>query len=159
MYRIAYQESQRTLDDQQDELKGMRDRGVQFTAFVGAATAFLVGAGLQAATKGPLFYSMASAATVLSAALIILLLILLTPSKRNLWHYRLSAESLIKGWIEAEVPPPDEALFMRAVAIKYDDMHRKNEVLLRSLRRSYRWLIAVGAAQVTVWAALVWITG
>jgi len=157
MYRIAYQESQRTLDDEQDELNRMRDRAVAYTAFVGAASAFLVGTGLQAHGKDVLFYTLASIASALTASLIILLVALLTPSKAKLWHYRLSATSLIKGWIEADVPVPNEAAFIRALAIKYDDMHRENEILLKSLRQKYQWLIVCGTAQLTIWAALVWI--
>lgn len=157
MYRIAYQEGQRALDDQQDELKGMRDRAVQFTAFVGAATAFLVGSGLHPAHRDAAFYALAGVASALSAVLILLLLALLRPMAGRLWHYRLSAKSLIAGWIETEVPPPTEAHFLRALAEKYDDMRAENEKLLSLLRTWYRWLVVVGAAQVTVWAALVWV--
>ena len=156
-YRIAYQEGQRTLDDEQDELKGMRDRAVAFTAFVGAATAFLVGTGLQQANKDSLFYALASAASLLSVISIALVLVLLMPSKKKLWHYRLSSKRLIEDWIECDVPPPDEASLIRAMAILYDGMHKSNEALLASVRRYYRWLIAVGAAQVTMWAVLVWV--
>lgn len=159
MYRIAYQESQRTLDDEQDELNRMRDRAVAFTAFVGAASAFLVGTGLQTHGKDGWFYVIAITASALTALLIVLLVALLTPSKSKLWHYRLSATSLIKGWIEADVPPPNEAAFIRALAVKYDEMHRDNEVFLRSLRRKYQWLIVSGTAQLTIWATLVWIKG
>ena len=34
LYEIAYREAQRALDDQQVELRGMRDRSVQFTALL-----------------------------------------------------------------------------------------------------------------------------
>lgn len=156
-YRIAYQEGQRTLDDEQDELKGMRDRAVQFTAFVGAATAFLVGTGLQHVNNTPLFYALASSASLLSVIVIVLILALLVPSKKKLWHYRTSAKILVEEWIECDVPPPDEASLLRAMALLYDNMHRSNEILLTSTRRFYRSLIAVGAAQVTMWAVLVWI--
>jgi hypothetical protein len=157
MYRIAYQEGQRALDDQQDELKGMRDRAVQFTAFVGAATAFLVGTGLHPVHRDATFYALATTASVLSGILILLLLALLRPSNRKLWHYRLSAQSLITGWIETEVPPPGEAHFLKSLAEKYDQMRVQNEELLGSLRTWYRWLIVVGTAQVTMWAVLVWV--
>jgi len=156
LYRIAYQEGQRALDDQQDELKGMRDRGVQFTAFVGAATAFLVGTGFHPAHRDASFYALAAAASVFSGILILLLLALLRPSNRRLWHYRLSAQSLISGWIETEVPPPSEAHFLRSLAEKYDQMRTQNEELLGSLRTWYRWLVVVGTVQVTIWAVLVW---
>ena len=156
-YRIAYQEGQRTLDDEQDELKGMRDRAVQFTAFVGAATAFLVGTGLQHFNNDPLFYTLESSASLLSVMLILLILALLMPPKKKLWHYRMSPAILVEKWIECDVPPPDEASLLREMALLYDSMHRSNEILLTSVRRLYQSLIAIGAAQVTLWAVLVWI--
>lgn len=159
MYRIAYQEGQRTLDDQQDELNRIRDRSVQFTAFIGAATAFLVGTGLSATSKDALFYGLASAASALTAILIFLLFNLLTPTNRHPWKYQASTEFIIKQWIEADVPQLDEAALLREMALRYDRWHRRNEVMLTSIRGSYRWLIATGSAQVTVWAALVWIKG
>jgi hypothetical protein len=157
LYRVAYEESQRTLDNQWDELKGMRDRAVSFTAFVGAATAFLVGTGLHGTHRDLSFYILAATASALSALLIALLVALLNPSRRKPWDYRLSATSLITGWIETEVPPPSEAHFIRALAETYDKMRSANEELLGSVRTWYRWLIVAGSAQVTIWAALVWL--
>jgi len=159
LYRVAYEESQRTLDDQQDELKGMRDRAVQFTAFVGAATAFLVGTGLHATHRYATFYVLAGIASVFSVVSIGLLIALLNPWKKKPWEYRLSAKILIDSWIESEVPGPSEAKFLRALAERYDKMRCANEDLLRSLRTWYRWLIIVGSAQVTIWAVLVWLKG
>jgi hypothetical protein len=156
LYRVVYQEGQRALDDQVGELNSMRDRAVQFTAFVGAATAFLVGAGLSSPRRGVTFYVLASAASALSAVLIVLLLAVLTPQTRRLWTYSLSTKKLISGWIETEVPLPTEADFFKNLAIMYDDMREDNSRLLRALRTWYRWLVVVGAAQVAVWATLVW---
>jgi hypothetical protein len=157
LYRVAYTESQRTLDDQRAELQGMRTRSVQFTAFVGAATAFLVGTGLHATDRNALFYTLAAIASAISALSIVLLVLLLHPSNRKKWEYRMSAKSLINGWIETDVPP-SEHLFLRELALKYDEMHTANESLLQSLRTRYRWLIIAGSAQVVIWAALVWLT-
>lgn len=159
LYQIAYEEAQRALDDQAGEIRSMRDRAVQFTVFVGAATAFLVGTGLQSAHRDAAFYALASIASLLSAVLIALLIVVLGPSKRNLWHYRVSARLLISAWIETQVPPPSNGHFFRRLAEQYDDWRVKNEKLLSGLRKWYRWLIIVGAAQVTVWAALVWAKG
>jgi hypothetical protein len=159
LYRIAYQEGQRTLDDEQDELNRIRDRAVQFTAFVGAATAFLVGTGLSSTSKDAVYYGLASAASALSAILIIFLFGLLAPIGRHSWAYRISTDYMVNRWIEADIPQLDEAGLLRAMTFEYGKMHRHNEAMLRSIRRLYRWLIATGAAQVTVWAALVWIKG
>lgn len=157
-YRLAYTETQRTLDDQRDELQGMRTRAVQFTAFVSAATAFLVGTGLHVTDKNAVFYALAATASAFSALSIVLLAMLLRPSNRKKWHYRMSARVLIDGWIEqTEVPPLSDARFLKELALAYDEMHSKNELLLGSLRTWYSWLIIVGSAQVVMWAVLVWL--
>jgi hypothetical protein len=157
MYKVVYEESQRSLDDQQDELKGMRDRAVQFSIFVGAATAFLVGTGLTAAHRDWVFYLIASVASLFSVVSIGLLLALLKPSKRHQWNYRLSSKTLISDWIESDVPEPTESQFMRALAKLYDDMQDENEKLLKPLRQMYQVLMAVGSLQLVFWAALIWI--
>lgn len=161
LYQVAYEEGRRTLDDQTDELNRMRDRAVNFAVFAGAATAFLVGTGLQASHRDFTFYTIAILASALSALMIFLLFILLNPAKRRreLWNYRLSPKSLVQGWIETEVPVPSKTQFNRELARVYDDMIIKNEVILGALRTAYRWLIVVGSAQVTIWAALVWLKG
>jgi len=156
LYRVAYLESQRTLDDQRDEIRGLRDRSVQFMAFVGAATAFLVGVGLHASTRDALFYGLSFGASALSLVTIVLLFSLLNPNQRKMWHYRMSANILIADWIEKDVPQPSEADLLRALAEEYDQMSENNEHLLGRLRSSYRWFVIIGAAQLITWAALVW---
>jgi hypothetical protein len=89
MYRIAYDEGKRLVDTQLAELNGMRDRSVQFLAFVGSATAFLVGTslgrvgeGTDIAYKTALTVSLAIAASVASlAAIYLVITILLALSK------------------------------------------------------------------------------
>ena len=157
MYQVVYAESQRTLDDQRTELFGMRDRAVQFTVFIGAATAFLVGTGLGTPTRDVLFYILAGVASALSAAMIILVLLLLTAWKKPRWNYRLSGRKLIEGWVESGFL--DKASMIRSLTIYNDDMRAKNEKLLGSLRKFYWSLIVVGSVQITVWAALVWAKG
>jgi hypothetical protein len=95
----------------------------------------------------------------MSGLFISFLLYVLNPSKKRLWNYRMSAKTLISEWIEREVPPPSKSQFIRALSLKYDDAAHSNEGLLRVLRSAYRWLIAVGSIQVTLWAALVWARG
>lgn len=168
LYRIAYEASQRSLDDQLDELNRLRDRAVQFVAFVGAATAFLAGTGLLHPThRDGSYYGLAIAGSVLSLIMIGLLFSLLIPRSRALlrsgkdqmWRNRVSARLLIADWIEPQVPHMSEGDLLRALARQYDDYRASNEDFLGALRRSYRWLIVIGSAQVTVWAALVWAKG
>lgn len=154
-YRVAYSESQRTLDDQRDELQGVRTRAVQFTAFVSAATAFLVGTGLHATDRNGAFYPLAATASTLSVLSIISLAILLIP--RN-WNYRMTPKVLIEDWIEQKgVQQPSEALFLRKLALAYDEMSAENGRLLKSLRTWYICLVLVGSVQVIAWATLVWL--
>ncbi|MGY2004633.1 hypothetical protein [Blastococcus sp. SYSU DS1024] len=164
LYRLAYEESQRALDDQASELDGMRQRATQFLAFVGSATAFLVAAGLNAPERDGTFYTLAGLATVVSVATVILavaILLLVRPSIRHLgrfeWSFRLSASRLI-GWIEPEVGGPDEPDFLRAVALRQDAMRERNEANLVKIRYYYAGVIAFGLLQVVLWGALVWAT-
>jgi hypothetical protein len=161
LYKVSYQEGQRALDDQRDELKGARDRAVSFTSFVGAATAFLVGTGLlHVSQKDTLFFTLASIASASSAIYIVLLWTVLKPWKSKQWYYRMRPNALIEGFIEeTEVPPPGPGHFYRALAERYDYMRSQNEELLRSLRKWYNLLIVVGAIQVVAWATLVWARG
>ena len=83
--RLAYEEGKRALADQTDELNGIRNRAVSYMAFVGSATAFLVGTGLKAAHRDAWFYSLAvlaSAASLSTLALISLVLSPYGPRKR-----------------------------------------------------------------------------
>src|SRR5690349_1031373 len=73
LYKVAYEESRRTLDDQADELNRIRDRAVQFEVFIGAATAFLVGTGLQAPHRDTTFRILAGVATAASVMMILFL--------------------------------------------------------------------------------------
>lgn len=157
LYQIAYQESQRTLDDQQDELNHMRDRSVSFIAFVGAATAFLVGTGLTDTHRDGVFYLIASLASLVTLAMIVLMWLLLKPSYGKKWNYRLSAKVLIAEWIEKDVPAPSKGELVRGLAETYDEMQAENETLLTSLRTLYQMLIAAGIIQLVLWGALVWI--
>jgi hypothetical protein len=128
---------------------------VQFTSFVGAGTVVLVATGINTVHRNALFYSLIAAASSLSILLMVLLFVMFQPSRRRLWSYRISASALIAGWIETDVPPPNEASFLRAMAQQYDEMRDQNERMLSPIRALYRWLIAVGSLQLALWAVLV----
>ena len=154
---MVYSESQRALDDQRDELQGLRTRAVQFTAFVSAATAFLVGTGLHATDRNGQFYALASTASALSLLSIVSLAMLLIPSK---WAYRMTPQALIDDFIEDEnFQRPSDDLFLRKIALTYGVMSDGNNKKLRKLRTWYICLIITGSLQVIVWAALIWYKG
>jgi hypothetical protein len=165
LYRLAYEESQRALDDQAVELDGLRQRVTQFLAFVGTATAFLVGAGISSSQRDAIFYALAACGTLASLGTITMagsLLLLLRLSWRgprlHQWELRLSGKVLV-NWIEPELGGPDEADFLRAVTLRQANMWEANEKQLSLVRRYYVLAVVLGFAQVMVWATLAWARG
>lgn len=165
LYKLAYEEGKRTVDDQLAELDSMRQRSVQFLAFVGASTAFLVGTGLRAPSRSTGFYLLASIATlsiVVSILLCSAILVAASWRGRGLqiedWSFRLSAKSLVQ-WIEPDVKPPSESDYFRALALRYNAMADENAPRLSRMRRHYIAFLVFGFLQLGAWVALVWIYG
>lgn len=182
LYRIAYEQSLRALDDQVDELSGIRARAVQYTAFVGAATGFLIGVGLSAPDRNTGFYILAgSASFVMLVGLAALALLLVSRSlyqrtdisrddssvrqakrrvrflARNSWQSQMSASILIDQWIEKDVPGPDEAALLGEVARRYDRAAERNDGTLEKARRQYTVVVMAEGVALVAWAAMVWI--
>lgn len=165
LYQVAYDESQRALDEQANELDGMRQRATQFISFVGTATAFLVGTGVKSPDRDATFFVIALVGSLASLGTILLAVAILTLVRRSGWGFerfqwelRLSASRLVE-WIEPDVGGPDEVDFMKAIALRQDQMRESNEVNLRVVRTRFLWLIILGSVQIVVWAALVWVKG
>lgn len=171
LYKLAYDEGKRTVDDQLAELDSMRQRSVQFLAFVGAASAFLVGTSLKVTDRSVIFYVIAIAAslcTLLTVALCIsLLLATQRPwrSKRSesdgpmrAWSFRLSPSALVR-WIEPDVRPPNESDFYRALAERYEGMAGDNDEGLSKVRRGYICFLGAAVFQLTLWLMLAWLYG
>lgn len=164
LYKLACEEGKRTVDDQLAELDSMRQRTVQFLAFVGSATAFLVGTGLHAVSRNSGFYAVASIATLLSALSVILCLSILVASSRpwsrelEQWSFRLSPSALVK-WIEPDVHPPRDYDFYRALALQYEAMAEANAPSLDRIRRRYLIFLVMGFGQLCGWVALAWLFG
>lgn len=158
LYRLAYEEGKRALDDQVDELNGIRGRAVQYTAFVGSATAFLAATGLRTGTnqRGDWFYVLAVFASTLSFVAIVCLGFLLVPRSRQSFTFRMSSQTLIDDWIENEVPGPSEAAMLKELGVEYDELRVKNERALGALRRFYASVVLVGGFAVVAWAGLAW---
>lgn len=157
VYRYAYDEAKRSLDDQTDELSGIRQRALSFLAFVGAATAFLVGTTVKGYSHTDfLFYALASAATFLILVGVILLFLVLAPIRMP-WGYRVSGADLIDCWIQSEVPVPNEGTFLRTLTREYDKMRETNEAILTRIRWLYISLIVCTAVQLVLWITLTWL--
>lgn len=160
LYKVAYEESKRALDDQIAEIDGVRGRVAQFLAFVGTATAFLIGTGLRSPDRDPWFYGLAVLGSTLTLAVMIMLGMLFIDGKSMHWRVglRLSAKDLVR-WIEPHIRAPDEVDFVRAVTIANGELAEANDVGLARLRLLYVGFLASGIAQLTIWAALVWAKG
>lgn len=171
----AYEEGKRAVDDQMAELDSMRQRSVQFLAFVGSATAFLVGTGLAATSaatqsgtpRDGWFYFFAITASVLSLVMILLVLAVLLSivrhpdgpkSKLGRAHFdfRNSSRTLVEDWIDPPSQRMDEARYFRNLAITYDQKYEENEPFLSSIRVTYAWFLSVGTAQLVLWSVVVW---
>ncbi len=165
MFRLAYEESQRALSDQLLQLDAMRQRTTQILAFIGTATAFLVGTGVTAPSRDLVFYVIAWAGTAatfatLTVGVAVLLGFRSWSSEPHLYHWnsRLSACDLLK-WIDADVPPRDEAAFLGAVAKENDASANENERNLHAVRKWYVCFVFLAFAQLLIWTGLVWARG
>jgi hypothetical protein len=157
LYKVAYENGLRALDEQTDELSAVRQRAAQFMAFVGASTAFLAGTGLTGGHRDATFYVVAGLASLLSVVAIICVVVALRPVKD--WQSQLSSQDLIDGWIETDVPPPGEAMVLRYLAELFDVMRRANAPKVSTVRTAYNGVVVIGALQVLAWATLAWVNG
>lgn len=167
LLKTAYEEGRRAVDDQLAELDSMRQRSVQYMAFVASATAFLVGSGLGAdRDRGIGFHGLAGLATGLGVLALILLSFILmaivftTDSRLFItharWNFRLRPKVLVTGWIAPEVGAASEAEFYEDLALHYEDKLEENERWLKQIRRWYWGFILSGAAQVILWVWFMW---
>lgn len=162
LYQLAYEEGRRTVDDQMAELSSIRQNTVQFLAFVGATTGFLIGAGLPGIdSRGPSFYFIAISATVLSIVSVSICASILTASRHFWggsslkWSFRLLPGNLMK-WVDADIPPTP-AQFYSKLAEVYAQMEHENSGGLKAIRARYVAFLITGFAQLCAWVSLVWI--
>jgi hypothetical protein len=161
LYKIAFDESVRTLKQQNEELSAIRQRLVQFLAFVGTATAFLIGTSLRpeegstAVTRGPEFLPLCSAGTVAMVVTLGLTLVLLYPRTTPLTVVS-SAREILDG-IHRDVSPTDtEAHLLHDLAWYYDGYVKENAAILAKARWYYFSAIGAGVLQLSIWTALIW---
>lgn len=159
LYKVAFDESVRTLEQQTSELSAIRQRLVQFLAFVGTATAFLVGTSLKpettASPRGHWFMPLCIAGTAAMAMTLVLTLILLYPKLTELTVVS-SARDILDG-IHRDVSPTNtEAHLLHDLAWYYDGYVKENAPILTRARWIYFSAIGAGAIQLGIWIALVW---
>lgn len=165
MYKLAFEEGRRKVDDQLGELVDMRNRSVQFLGLSSTASAFLIGTALKDAQRDGFFYFLAGAGTVTAiVALLQTLRVLLgwrrvlrLPHVRYAWRFRLSSRMLV-DWAGSQVPPaPSENAYTKELALEYHEMSEQNRPQLQELRGAYTAAIACGFTQIVLWGLLVWI--
>jgi hypothetical protein len=161
VYKVAFEESVRALEDQVEELTGIRQRLVGYLGFVGAATAFLVGSSLRPQVGGPTdrdawFYVLAISGTSLMVVSIVCAIFLLWPRLTKL-STTASAKLIIGRHIERELSPvQSESELYRSLALYNDGAVDENDTVLERARKFYFGAIVVGALQLCVWVVLVW---
>ena len=161
MYKVAFDESVRALEDQADELSGIRQRLVGFMAFVGSATAFLVGSSInpQVSAQGHRdgwFYTLAISGTSLMVISVVLAIFLLWPRLTKL-STTASAKVIIDRNIDRKISPVQNVgQLYRDLALYNDDAVDENDPVMARARKFYFAAVVVGALQLCAWVALVW---
>jgi hypothetical protein len=161
MYKVAFEESVRALEDQVDELSNIRQRLVSYLAFVGAATAFLVGSSLKpqvgsSANRDAWFYALAISGTSLMVVSVVFAILLLWPRLTKL-STTASAKMIIDLHIDRKLSPvKDEGELYRDLALYNDIAVDANDPVLKRARRFYFGAVVLGALQLCVWVALIW---
>jgi hypothetical protein len=154
LYEAVYAEAKRSLEGQTAALDEIRQRAGMFLAFVGSATAFLVGAAVQAKVP-PSFASvhgLVIAALVATGAASVAACVILVPARR--WQEELSAEALITGWVETDIPMT-RIWFFRELALVYDEMRLANRPTLVLRQWTFAGLVVFGVLQVALWSCVV----
>lgn len=154
-YSFALAQGVRALDAQRDELSGIRNRAVSFTALTITAAAFLVGTSLGHLDRNVWFYVLVLFGTVAFAGVAILLVLVVSPGVP--FKFILEPDVLI-DWTDGDNPAPSEGIAQRKLAKDtLPKMMDDNEQSLKHIRRHYRWLLAVGVTTIAIWIAVVWI--
>ena len=168
LYKTAYEEGQRSLDKQFAQLDGMRQRSVQYLAFVGSATGLLVGtalsgngtsSSLQSANGRREFLFVLGLATLISLVTLALVRSILLGTTRLRgrleWETSLSPGQIVEI-LEVEVGRPSETDLYRYLALQYEVMLDVNEPNLNKIRTRYSWYVLVGNLQLAVWVLCAW---
>lgn len=152
----------------------MRGRAINYLAFVGAGTAFLVGGATRSSVdRDGWFYMLATLSTVLSLATLGAVLLVLgswgsirnrgskdqRSGRRGEWRGRLHADVIIEHYINSVVPTPTQAQLYRRLAQDLDGARSDNEAYLSVTRYWYRVVLVLGIFQLLAWTWLVWARG
>lgn len=143
------------VNAQREELSGIRNRSLTFTAFIVAACGLLVGVGLNQRDRPPAFFIVAVIGTALFAALAVLLILIVVPLFK--FKFILEPDMLLR-WQSGDSPAPSydearQALIIHTLAPMLD--HNKKQ--LTTVRRLYLALLVTAFCTLGVWVGLVWV--
>lgn len=155
MFELVVKAGERALDEQRDELNGMRSRAVAFSAIILSATAFLVGGGLVAGVnRTELFYRGATIGTAALGVMLVLLILMTVPMLKFRF---VVLPGKLSEWVEGERPVPSKAIFVRALATDtLPAMIAQNSKSLSAIRILYGTLLFTGFATLGIWIFFIW---
>lgn len=154
---LAYEAGLESLKAQREELSGIRQRGIMFTAFTLTATGFLVGTGLGTQDDGRMdgFYALATTGTVLFGILAVLLVGLVAPFIH--FSFVLMPDALMR-WMEGNQPAPSRLIALRQLATDtVPKMLKYNATRLRVARWLYRGVLITAVLTLACWVTVVWV--
>jgi hypothetical protein len=162
LYERAAGVGKDALDDQVSELDSMRNRSVQFLAFVGSATAFLVGTSLNGAVpRGPGFGITGALGTLGILALLVILRSILTGTANWFggaqmnWNYRLDPTAYTE-WLDEQGSRVSAEVFYRHLAGVYRTQKVANEEYLKVIRARYFAFLVSSTSVLLIWGVVAW---
>lgn len=152
---LAVAAGREALIAQRGELDNMRTRAVSFAALTVTGSAFLVGTGLNQASRDVTFYVLAILGTTAFVALAVLLVLMVSPWLK--FRFLLQPDELM-SWMDGKAPAASTTIALRGLArTRLPEMIEANERSLKIIRALYRGVLAVGVATVAIWILIVWI--
>lgn len=154
---LSYDAGLESLKAQREELSGIRQRAIMFTAFTLTATGFLVGTGLGDPGDGrtAAFYTFAIVGTVLFGLLAVLLVGLVAPFIS--FKFVLMPDVLMR-WLEGSQPAPSRLIALRQLTTQtVPDMLKFNAERLRVVRGLYRGVLITAVLTLACWVTVVWV--
>ncbi|GAA4492482.1 hypothetical protein [Microbacterium panaciterrae] len=152
--QLSYNAGLETLKAQREEIAGMRQRAIMFTAFTITATGFLVGTGLSTTAKTGAFFAWATVGTVLFGILAALLVALVAPLIQ--FKFVLLPDALMR-WLEGTNPAPSRLIALRQLAlVTVPGMVKFNRQRLSVARWFYRGVLVSAVLTLACWVTVVW---
>jgi hypothetical protein len=176
LYKVIYDEARRLLDDQLAELSTIRTRTVQYLAFIGTATAFLVGTSLSTGEESNVFWGLAASASLLLVAALLRGIQVLSgmfwlrpadddgKKRRRFRQPEMSFHFGISKLVQQVDKPIDvkpanfhaRAQLFKGLALQAEKYFFENESIVKRVKNAYLWCIGLGFLQLIIWGVVAW---